>query len=312
VEDGTLSTGFGDSASAKKRSARAEVLEQLSRDVPTEDVIIQPKGPHSHTVIMLHGCGGTGSDFVSAPDTKGLKQTIDDLEVSGTDGIKYIFPTAPKRKMYWHGLPGPASRPMHAWYTYYSDYEQSDKADNDEINQEEYDASVQQLVDLVLAEATELGDASKVAIGGYSQGGTTAISAAMNKWSKGLPAALVGIDTLPMAFTKANPDNVALPIYHFVGADDVIYPVDLQKKDFGRLASAGFTLTERVQPGVGHFPINQFMFDYAAKWICEAFFSASQQDGFSDQNAIENLEFGARVEQLDSPAIKPSSSWLCC
>merc|ERR1712232_193792 len=181
---------------------------------------------------------------------------------------------------------------------------------------------------------------------GYSQGGTTAISAAMEKWGKDdLPGCLIGIDTVPMAFTKANPDNISIPIYSFVGGDDDVYPVDLQKKDYGRLETDGFTLTQWIQPGVHHGPYNQVMNDYAAKWILDVFFpalpepvptaaddaalAASQDDEdyggaatksvvvqpkeelavvtHDYQDSAETQDFGAG----ESLAVKPTSCWAC-
>jgi len=271
-----------------------------------EQGIIHPTGPHTHTVIMLHGLGNKGSDFVSARGSKGLPATIADLHVDGTAGIKYVFPTAPMRAMYLQGRNGPPSRSrVNAWYTYYSDYSGGDTADDDIIDQQEYDESVQKLVDLVNSEADKLGSARKVIIGGYAQGGTIAISAATAKFNHGLPAALVGIDTLPMAFTILPSSNTGIPAYSFIGEEDDVYPMHLQMKHWKRFESLGHTLTQHIEPGVHHGPYQQVMNEFAARCIVQAFYDASN-DGESP-----SLETAYAFEALELTPRSPCAWWKC-
>eukprot|EP00441_Pelagodinium_beii_P019743 CAMPEP_0197653048 /NCGR_PEP_ID=MMETSP1338-20131121/34817_1 /TAXON_ID=43686 ORGANISM="Pelagodinium beii, Strain RCC1491" /NCGR_SAMPLE_ID=MMETSP1338 /ASSEMBLY_ACC=CAM_ASM_000754 /LENGTH=323 /DNA_ID=CAMNT_0043228047 /DNA_START=42 /DNA_END=1010 /DNA_ORIENTATION=+ len=284
---------------------RLKLQQELNREFQElEQGIVEPTGPHTHTVIMLHGLGNKGSDFVSTRGCKGLPATVADMKVEGTAGIKYIFPTAPLRFMYWEGKDGmPSESRTHAWYTYYSDYSGKDTADNDDINREEYDASVQRLVDLVNSEAATLGDASKVIIGGYSHGGTIAAGAAMAEFEMGLPAALVGINTLPTAFTKPNPSNTAIPVYSFVGANDDVYPMNLQEEAWGRWESAGYALRQHIEVGVQHGPFRQIMHEYAARWIVQAFYAAS--NGFH----ATSIDTAFIFEALETACRAPDAWW---
>ena len=116
-------------------------------------VINEPTGPHTHTVIMLHGLYGSGRNFVrnfpSYPDGSNLPQLVKKLVkgVGGAnaDGIKYIFPTAPKIDQFSNGPDkksvGP---PTQGWYTYYTNFDGQPFSDDDVINRDQFYASVRQ------------------------------------------------------------------------------------------------------------------------------------------------------------------------
>ena len=141
-------------------------------------------------------------------------------------------------------------------------------------------------------------------IGGYSQGGTIAASAALQltpSFKYGPPKALIAIDTLPMAFAQVNlnlhagqgnPDrvferygigggvvpyvgnsNTSIKVYYFVGLKDTIYPVANQDKAWTRFVTAGYSVTRHGEPGVTHeVALQAGGLTQAAKWIVEQFF----------------------------------------
>ena len=121
-------------------------------------VVEEPTGPHTHTVIMLHGLGpgGCGRNFIrnfsNYTDGSGsnlprlVKERVKGVGGANADGIKYIFPTAPKIYQYWHG--GPDKKPSYpaaqGWYTYYTDFDNYPFSDDDVINRDQFYASVRQ------------------------------------------------------------------------------------------------------------------------------------------------------------------------
>ena len=124
-----------------------------------DGVVEEPTGPHTHTVIMLHGLYGSGRNFVrsfpSYPEGYNLPQLVKELVkgVGGAnaDGIKYIFPTAPKIDLYWDGADKPpnqgpfgTAQKERGWYTYYTNFDGQPFSDDDVINRDQFYASVRQ------------------------------------------------------------------------------------------------------------------------------------------------------------------------
>eukprot|EP00964_Phaeocystis_antarctica_P101753 scaffold67237_cov66-Phaeocystis_antarctica.AAC.5 len=118
-------------------------------------VINEPTGPHTHTVIMLHGLYGSGRNFVrnfpSYSDGSNLPQLVKKLVkgVGGAnaDGIKYIFPTSPKIDLFYDGPDKPPTQDKpgqkeRGWYTYYTNFDGQPFSDDDVINRDQFYASV--------------------------------------------------------------------------------------------------------------------------------------------------------------------------
>ena len=134
----------------------------------------------------------------------------------------------------------------------------------------------------------------QVIIGGYSQGGTIAASAALQltpSFKHGPPKALIAIDTLPMAFAQVNLNlhvgqgagggvvpyvgnsNTSIKVYYFVGLKDETYPLANQDKAWTRFVTAGYSVTRHGEPGVAHeVALQAGGLAQAAKWIVEQFF----------------------------------------
>ena len=120
-------------------------------------VVEEPTGPHTHTVIMLHGLGpgGCGRNFIrnfsNYTDGSGsnlprlVKERVKGVGGANADGIKYIFPTAPKIYQFWHGPDKKPSYPAaQGWYTYYTNFDNYPFSDDDVINRDQFYASVRQ------------------------------------------------------------------------------------------------------------------------------------------------------------------------
>jgi len=128
-------------------------------------VEIPPSGPHTHTVILLHGCYCNGADFAMLPQLM--------AELAGRDaaaGVKFIFPSAPLRTLHW---PEGTEDAVSAWYDYFTS--RANTMFHDEIDLEHLASASEQMTAIVNDEISRLGgDTSRVVIGGNSQGGTLA------------------------------------------------------------------------------------------------------------------------------------------
>ncbi|OAT14516.1 hypothetical protein BDBG_09524 [Blastomyces gilchristii SLH14081] len=139
--------------------------------------IIPPRGPHTHTLILLHGRGGNSLDFSSAlmtspmepptstnPDRSSLSQRF--------PGVKFVFPDA---RIGRSTASGKVMMPQ--WFdvvTLRPVYEREWELSRDGLR-----ASVGYLMELVKEEGRILGGVGRVIVGGFSQGGVVALGAAV-------------------------------------------------------------------------------------------------------------------------------------
>ena len=65
-------------------------------------VVIEPKSPHQHSVIWMHGLGADGHDF---------EPIVPELNLPMETGIRFIFPNAPIQAVTING-----GMQMRAWY----------------------------------------------------------------------------------------------------------------------------------------------------------------------------------------------------
>jgi len=97
-EDDSESTSDGDSSLMGLEGYMPAPSGRIRR-ATSEDpgiMVIEPSGPHTHTVILLHGmyCSPDSSDtFVSLPSAVKALGLL--------PGIKYVFPHAPRRTISW-------------------------------------------------------------------------------------------------------------------------------------------------------------------------------------------------------------------
>ncbi|KAK2734943.1 hypothetical protein FQN55_002340 [Onygenales sp. PD_40] len=134
--------------------------------------IIPPRGPHTHTLILLHGRGDSSLDF--STDLITLSLPIPSNPSLNTlpqrfPGLKFIFPSA---KLGRSTASGNVVMPQ--WF----DLETLDPphAMEHELQKDGLRASVNYLLELVRGEAEVVG-AGNVVVGGLSQGGVVALGA---------------------------------------------------------------------------------------------------------------------------------------
>ena len=122
------------------------------------------------TIIWLHGLGASGHDFMPL---------VPQLHAAGI-AANFIFPHAPVQPVTLNG-----GMQMRSWYDIYA----LSSMDKEDV------AGVQQSVAAVHELIEAQGDSTKVLLAGFSQGGATAIAAALT-YSKPL-AGLIALSTYP-------------------------------------------------------------------------------------------------------------------
>ncbi|KDO25473.1 hypothetical protein SPRG_09416 [Saprolegnia parasitica CBS 223.65] len=174
---------------------------------PTDDdewdrrVVIAPQGDHVATVIWLHGLGDTGQSWHRHVTALGPLH-----------GVKYIFPTAPTRRVTLNG-----GMQMPAWYDILG-LRPQDREDEVGIQR-----AANMLAKLIQAEIARGIPPSKIAVVGFSQGAAVAMHTCYRLLTFPLACACHGgKDTLvPLAFGKQS--NQLLQA-HGVACDFVAYP----------------------------------------------------------------------------------------
>jgi len=120
-------------------------------------VIVEPAQPAVATVVLLHGLGADGWDFVPIVEELGLAMTV-----------RFVFPHAPLRAVTVN-----AGYVMRAWYDIKA-FTPEGRADS--VGLEESVARVSAYLDQEMARGVP---ASRIVLAGSSQGGTVALSAGL-------------------------------------------------------------------------------------------------------------------------------------
>src|SRR5206468_9013958 len=113
-------------------------------------------GPNPRaTVIVLHGLGADGNDFVPI---------VEELELPEALPVRFVFPHAPVRRVTING-----GYPMRAWYDI-AEADLSNRADLAGVRQ-----SRAEVEELVRHEQSRGIDAKRIILAGFSQGGAIAL-----------------------------------------------------------------------------------------------------------------------------------------
>lgn len=164
------------------------------------------------TLIVLHGLGADGSDFVPLAR---------ELDLSPVGPVRYVFPNAPIRPVTING-----GYPMPAWYDIFppTDGDPAGARVEDEAGLREAADWVQQLIDREVARGMP---AHRVVLMGFSQGCAMTLMAGLRAPQR--LAGLAGLSGyLPLAATlpaEASPANRDVPIFLAHGSeDDIVAP----------------------------------------------------------------------------------------
>ena len=199
------------------------------------------------SVIVLHGLGADGRDFVPVAQALDLRKIGD---------VRYLLPHAPIRPVTLNN-----GYPMRAWYDIVA---LGGRAAEDEAGLRESQRSVDELVERELNRGIAPG---RIVLMGFSQGCAVALMAGLRHRKR--LAGIVGLSGyLPLASTfpaELSPTNRDLPVFLAHGRDDptIALPRGLQTRD--ALAALGVPVEWHEYP-MGHEVCNEELVDLQ-RWL---------------------------------------------
>lgn len=193
------------------------------------------------SVIWLHGLGADGNDFVPIVPELGLRNT------------RFVFPHAPLRPVTINS--GMACR---AWFDITTlDHRTPDAMDMDGL----FD-SVSKVHALIDAECQRGIPSTRIAVAGFSQGGATALTAALDYPEK--LAGILGLSTwAPFAEPQSGVANLATPVFLAHGQFDPLVSPQLGEQTRDVLVAAGMAVDWKTYP-MAHAVCPQEITDIAA------------------------------------------------
>jgi phospholipase/carboxylesterase len=172
-----------------------------------QTIEINPAAAPRASVIILHGLGADGTDFLPMAD---------ELDLAAVGPVRYLMPRAPVRRVTING-----GQPMRAWY---------DLLGVDLVKREDEAGlrdSMQQVGQLIDREVARGVPASRVVLAGFSQGCAIALGAGLRHAQR--LAGLVGMSGyVPLADTTAAERHAAsqgLPVFLAHGRSDGVVPL---------------------------------------------------------------------------------------
>ena len=172
-----------------------------------QTIELNPGAVPRATVIILHGLGADGTDFLPMAD---------ELRLGAVGPVRYVFPRAPVRPVTING-----GNEMRAWY----DILGTDLARReDEAGLRESFAAVQQLITHEVARGMP---AHRIVLAGFSQGSAVTLGAGLRHAEK--LAGLAGLSGyMPLAASTAaerHAANAQTPVFLAHGRNDGVVPL---------------------------------------------------------------------------------------
>jgi phospholipase/carboxylesterase len=183
---------------------------------------LNPGVPPCATVIILHGLGADGTDFLPFADA---------MELGSIGPVRYVFPRAPERPVTANG-----GHRMRAWYDILAF---GGGAAEDEPGLRQTFAQVHALID---AETARGVPASRIVLAGFSQGCAVTLGAGL-RYGQRL-AGLVGLSGyLPLAATtpvERHAANAQTPLLLAHGTRDPVVGLDRGRAGKEALEALGY------------------------------------------------------------------------
>lgn len=197
------------------------------------DVMLEPASPAVGTVVVLHGLGADGFDFVPV---------VDALQLPATLPLRFVFPHAPVRPVTVNN-----GYEMRAWYDI-REFSITGREDLEGLT----DASDR--VNGYVARERERGiEPSRVVLAGFSQGGAVALHAGLR--SRDALAGIVALSTyLPFKArlgAEISQTNREVPILMCHGMQDSIVSPELGTMSRDVLKEHGYEVEWHAYP-MGH------------------------------------------------------------
>jgi phospholipase/carboxylesterase len=176
-----------------------------------QTIEVHPAGAAVASVIMLHGLGADGTDFLPFAD---------EIDLSVIGPVRWLLPRAPVRPVTVNN-----GYRMRAWYDIYEFGAQTKSPREDDAGLRESFAAVHALIDREIARGVP---AQRIVLAGFSQGCAITLGAGL-RYGQRL-AGLVGLSGyLPLAPTTAverKDANALTPIFMAHGKRDPVINID--------------------------------------------------------------------------------------
>jgi phospholipase/carboxylesterase len=204
--------------------ASPEPLDENTPMPPPETLELHPPETPRATVVILHGLGADGTDFLPLADELGLR---------GVGPVRFVFPRAPVRPVTANG-----GHRMRAWYDIVAFGGSGGNAAEDEAGLRESFAAVHALLDREVARGVP---AARIVLAGFSQGCAITLGAGL-RYGQRL-AGLIGMSGyLPLADTTAaerHAANAATPVLLAHGTRDPVVGLARGQAAHAALAALG-------------------------------------------------------------------------
>jgi phospholipase/carboxylesterase len=188
---------------------------------------VHPAGEAVASVIVLHGLGADGTDFLPFAD---------EIDLNAIGPVRWLLPRAPVRPVTVNN-----GHRMRAWYDIYEFGAQAKSPREDDAGLRESFAAVHALIDREIARGVP---ARRIVLAGFSQGCAITLGAGL-RYRERL-AGLVGMSGyLPLASTTAaerSDANAATPIFLAHGRRDPVVGLDRGTASRDALAALGYAV----------------------------------------------------------------------
>jgi phospholipase/carboxylesterase len=190
-----------------------------------QTIEVHPDGDAKASIIILHGLGADGTDFLPFAD---------EIKLGAVGPVRWIFPRALERAVTVNN-----GHRMRAWYDIYEFGSQNISPREDDAGLRESFAAVHALIDREIARGVP---AQRIVLGGFSQGCAVTLGAGL-RYGQRL-AGLVGMSGyLPIATTTAaerRDANVLTPIFLAHGQRDPVIGLERAASSRDALTSLGY------------------------------------------------------------------------
>jgi phospholipase/carboxylesterase len=193
-------------------------------------VQVQTSAAPDATVILLHGLGADGHDFVPV---------VRELEANGAPNARYVFPHAPTMPVTING-----GYVMRAWY---------DILGTDLVRREDENGirASQEMVEALIDQEVERGTPrSRIVLAGFSQGGAITLHTGLRQREP--LAGLIALSCyLPLGSSfaaEAAPGSAGVPIFLAHGTSDPVVPLARGTASRDALKAAGYAVDWREYP----------------------------------------------------------------
>jgi phospholipase/carboxylesterase len=203
---------------------------------PLQTIEVHPVGDAKASVIVLHGLGADGTDFLPFAD---------EIKLDAVGPVRWIYPRAPVRPVTVNN-----GYRMRAWYDIFEFGAQAQSqrpSREDDAGLRESFAAVHALIDREIARGVP---AHRIVLGGFSQGCAITLGAGL-RYGQRL-AGLVGLSGyLPLAATTAGERtdaNALTPIFLAHGQRDPVIGIDRALSTRDALAALGYGVQWHAYP----------------------------------------------------------------